>query len=489
MSRVLPYNPESKESILSHALLLLGKTMKQLHPDMANAFGGKGGLGQAVEKYHFLYEVNSESRPDFDKAGVELKCTPMKRLKDGSMVSKERLVLNIINYVEEADKTFFESSFWKKNALLLLMFYLHEADKDSLDFVFKIIRLWQIPECDMKIFMDDWNKIHEKILIGRAHELSEGDTFYLGACVKSSKGQQNKREQPFSDELADQRAYSIKSAYLNSIILGSANDASHASDVFVSDKQTLRLKASREKIDSIVKDITDYRRGESFEQLVERKFKPFYGKTIHEIERMLDAEVSNSPKAVSYSLCRAILGVRTSKIAEFEKAGIQMKTVRLQEDGGLKEAMSFPCIKWTEIVKEEEWEESAWYKMLTQRFFFVIFRKCGNGTDKDAILEKTFFWTMPYADLTQAKAFWVDTRDKVLCGDYDSFIRSSQHPICHVRPHARDSHDLMLTPQGTYEKKKSYWLNRSYILQVVNKNLYLGTTVQNNITKQNDERE
>jgi len=188
MGKVLPYNPESRQSILIHALLLLGKTMRQLHPDIVDSFGGKGGLGQAVEKYHFMYEVNSESHPDFEKAGVELKCTPMKRLRDGSMVSKERLVLNIINYMEEADKTFYESSFWKKNALLLLMFYLHETDKDYLDFMFKIIKLWQIPECDIKIFMDDWNTIHEKILAGRAHELSEGDTFYLGACVKGSRG-------------------------------------------------------------------------------------------------------------------------------------------------------------------------------------------------------------------------------------------------------------------------------------------------------------
>lgn len=384
------------------------------------------------------------------------------------MVSKERLVLNLINYEEEAGKSFCESSFWKKNALLLLMFYLHENDKEYLDFLFKIIRLWQIPECDMKIFMDDWNKIHEAILSGRAHELSEGDTLYLGACVKGSKGQQNKRKQPFSDVLADQRAYAIKSSYLNTIILESAQDEQSASGIFVSVRQRERLRAARKKIVSIVKDPNDYERGESFEHLVARRFKPFYGKTVRVIERMLNTEVSSSPKAISYSLCKAILGVKGARIAEFEKAGIQMKTIRLQANGNLKEAMSFPCIKWKEIVDEQEWEESAWYRMLTQRFFFVVFKKKEEGTDKDATLEKTFFWTMPYADLQQAEAFWKDTRDRVRRGDYASFLRSSQHPICHVRPHARDSHDLMQTPQGTYEKKKSYWLNRDYVLRIVN---------------------
>lgn len=467
MNNVLPYNPESKQSILNHALQLLGKSLRQVYPHINASFDGKGSLGQAVEKYHFLYDINNESHPDFEKAGVELKCTPLKIIKDGSMVSKERLVLNIINYVEEADKTFYNSSFWKKNELLLLIFYLHETDKDYLDFLFKIIRLWQIPKCDIKIFMDDWNKIHKKIISGHAHELSEGDTFYLGACIKGSKGKQNKRKQPFSDILADQRAYSIKSSYLNSIIMESANDPNCSSNLYISEKQRLRQKTSRDKIDSVVKDISDYKRGESFEQLIERRFKPFYGKTIHEIEDTLGVEVSNSPKAVSFSLCKAILGVKTSKISEFEKAGIQMKTIRLQENGGLKEAMSFPCIKWTEIVNEDEWESSAWYKMLTQRFLFVVFRKHGKGNDKDATLEKTFFWTMPNTDLAQAKIFWADTRDKVRRGEYNSFISSIQHPICHVRPHARDSHDLMKTPQGTYEKKKCYWLNRNYILNII----------------------
>lgn len=92
------------------------------------------------------------------------------------MVAKERLVLNIINYIDELDTCFKTSSFSKKNTLLLLMFYLHLAGVDRLDFVFRIVRLWQIPEEDVKIFMDDWTVIHGKIAAGLAHELSEGDT-------------------------------------------------------------------------------------------------------------------------------------------------------------------------------------------------------------------------------------------------------------------------------------------------------------------------
>ena len=107
----LPYNPKSAQSILDYGEKLLGHSLRDLHPD-AKIFKGKGGLGDSVEYYHYGYEPNSKPEPDFAEAGLELKCTPLRVLGDNSMASKERLVLNIINYIEEADKSFETSSFW-----------------------------------------------------------------------------------------------------------------------------------------------------------------------------------------------------------------------------------------------------------------------------------------------------------------------------------------------------------------------------------------
>ena len=174
--QTLPYDKKSKDSILEHAQRMLGKTLWEMYGEARLLDTGKGSLGNAVEKYHFQYEPNSKSEPDFKEAGVELKCTPLKKASDGSMLSKERLVLNVIDYIEEATKTFDTSSFWKKNALLLLMFYLHEDGKLPYDLIFKIVRYWNFPETDLKIIRDDWTIIHNKILAGKAHEISEGDT-------------------------------------------------------------------------------------------------------------------------------------------------------------------------------------------------------------------------------------------------------------------------------------------------------------------------
>mgnify|MGYP004535976889 CR=1 FL=1 len=471
MSEAL-YDKTSPVSILTHARRLLGKSLHALYPSATPLNTGKGGLGQCVEVYHFGYDINGISEADFSEAGVELKCTPLKTIKDGSMVSKERLVLNIINYLDEYGKSFETSSFTHKNALLLLMFYLHVADVNNLDLVFKIIRLWRIPEEDMKIFMDDWNVIHDKIVRGLAHELSEGDTLYLAACIKGSKGGANKKPQKIGGVLADQRAYSIKSAYLNHIIVESLSHREMFDGVTLTAKQKRLIEQKKAELGSIVKSVRDYKRGETFEQLVERRFKPYMGMSVSEIAKKLNAIISTSPKAISYSVCRAILGVKERSIAEFEKAGLQLKTIRLEPSGKLKESMSFQTIKYREIVNEDEWDESDWYNTIAaHRFLFIVFRKKKGGTAGDSVLERVFFWSMPHRDIEAAEVFWRDTRDKIRSGDYSHFIKSTEHSICHVRPKAKNAADTTDTPQGGKAKKLCYWLNRDYVLEIVKEHL------------------
>lgn len=461
------YDMTSPASILAHARKLLGKSLHTLYPTATRLNVGKGDLGQCVEVYHFGYDINGVSEADFSEAGLELKCTPLKTIKDGSMVSKERLVLNLINYVEEYDKTFETSSFSRKNALLLLMFYLHVADVDNLDLIFKIIRLWHIPEEDLKIFMDDWAVIHDKIVRGLAHELSEGDTLYLAACVKGSRGHANQRPQKVGGVLADQRAYSIKSAYLNQIIVESLSNPEMFDEVSMTERQK-RIIEKKKELGRVVKSVKDYREGETFEQLVERRFRPYLGMSVAQIGKRLKTAISASPKAISYSVCRAILGVKERGISEFEKAGLQLKTIRLEANGKLKEAMSFQTIKYNEIVKENEWEESDWYNTIAaRRFLFIVFRKKKGGEARDAVLERVFFWAMPCGDVKMAEAFWRDTRDKVRAGDYAHFIKTKEHPVCHVRPKAKNAADTTDTPQGGKAKKMCYWLNRDYVLGIV----------------------
>lgn len=473
MSDKLPYNLEDPNSIKAYAKELENKTLRQLFgDDLENRYSGKGKLGQLLEELYFNYLPNSYAEPDFLEAGLELKTTPLKKISRG-LVSKERLVFNIINFEEEYKSSFINSSFWKKNKLLLLIFYLHEQEKLDIDYIFKIVRLWRFPITDLKIIIDDWKTIVAKIKAGKAHEISEGDTLYLGACTKGSTAEKSKRKQPFSDILAPQRAFSLKSKYLNFII-----ERSFKGDFELPVLNTEYYKVLgglNEKLESdqgelpdlfdsheaVIKDVSEYREGQTFEDVIIEKFEKYYGCSEQEIVESFDLDVNLKAKNKNYVLARAILGVTKQKIEEFEKAEIELKTIKLEENGVLKESMSFAQIKFLEIVNEE-WDESYLYTTLTKRFFFVIFKK-----DKHQIprLHRVKFWTMPYCDLIAAEVFWKDTKEKIIQGEYDKFWKLKDHNIFHVRPKGVNAMDLMETPQGALEKKKSYWLNSRYILK------------------------
>ncbi|RIV46385.1 MutH/Sau3AI family endonuclease [Flagellimonas pelagia] len=75
----------SADSIIKFANKLKGLTLKQACGNEIEKHGyqGKGNFGQILEKFYFGYEPNSESQPDFKEAGIELKSSPLKILRNG----------------------------------------------------------------------------------------------------------------------------------------------------------------------------------------------------------------------------------------------------------------------------------------------------------------------------------------------------------------------------------------------------------------------
>ena len=310
------YDDKSKNSILKYAQKLKGQTLKQACDDEIEKadFKGKGGFGQTLEKYYFGYEPNSNPEPDFKHVGMELKASPLKSLKNGRIQAKERIVLNIINYLEVHSESFEKSSFWKKNAHLLLVFYHHSKDVHFLDYLIHLVDEWEYPEDDLQIIRQDWEFINQKVKLGKAHELSEGDTFYLGACTKGSTAEKSLRDQPFNAEKAKQRAYSLKQGYVNHIIANISGNKKLNYGKFIKRPEVLHGH-------------------KSIEAFAVSKFVPFYGQSVDEIQTKLDTKFNKKSKNFTASLAGAILGIKsTEKIKEFEKANIRIKAVRLNEN-------------------------------------------------------------------------------------------------------------------------------------------------------------
>ncbi len=101
------------------------------------------------------------------------------------------------------------------------MRYVDPIDKriSQLDYKFVDVRILNISSgSDHAQFREDWNKIVNKIMDGKAHELSESDTKYLGACTKGSTKVASMKSQPFSNKLAMQRAFSLKTQYMSILL-------------------------------------------------------------------------------------------------------------------------------------------------------------------------------------------------------------------------------------------------------------------------------
>ncbi len=434
------YDISSPDSLLEFARGLSGKTLSEV-VDMSKVVENtrnKGDLGRMVEKYYYQVITDDTTHlPDFPDAGVELKTTGVLKRSDGSYKAKERLVLTMINYMNLVSEQWETSSLMEKCSLMLLLFYLYEKDLSIFDrrFVLHPI-LFKFPEEDVEIIKRDWEIIRQKIKDGKAHELSEGDTFYLGACRKGSGGIKEKlRNQPNSSILAKSRAFSLKPSYVNRIIEG------NTSEVGILD---------------VTAEIT-------IEDATYNKFKPYLGKTVEEISNILDFhKQGKNDKGFYRNLTMRILGGNKRKIPEFEKAGIELKTIRVNKNWMPAEHMSFPAFKYMEIVNEE-WEDSSFYEKIERRFLFVIFKEDENN---ELRLVKVNYWNMPYVDREESRKVWEDTKKRVAI-DASILPKSTESRVAHVRPKAKNAKDIIPTPQGTMLGKKCFWLNRSYIKQVV----------------------
>lgn len=427
----------------------------------------KGHLGQIIEESFFGYEVNSKAEADFKELGIELKVTPVKTNKNGTISAKERLVLNIINYHDEVNNIFQTSSFWTKNNSLLLLFYKWIPEVKRADYQILKSYLHHFSEEDLQIIKNDWEFIVHKIRNGLAHELSEGDTIYLGACTKGAN-KNSVRSQPFSDIPAMQRAYSLKQSYMSTL-----------ARKVISDKHLVSIANASE-----LKEM-------SFEQLLQERFSPFIGKSLADLSIDLRIKVNTASKNFLQHFISSLLGIRGTSlenIEEFAKANIQFKTVRLEPNGLPKEHMSFKNIDFDEWASEK-WEES-WVKRNFEetKYLFVVFEyheTQKQNPERDLYFKGIKLWNMPMEEIEgRLKENWLDIQKTLHKGvkleekqrglkkiTANNLPSPGQNGLCHVRPKAKNASDKVKLPDGQYITKQAFWLDKEYISKMLEQKL------------------
>ena len=415
----------------------------------------KGGLGQLIEKYLFGMENNSDSEPDFMPAGIELKVTPYRKLKNGKLSAKERLVLNIIDFENEYKNEFRNSHFWYKNNKIQLLWYLWEPGKDKKDYKITHEKLLELAlNEDLNQIEKDWNTIINKIKEGKAHEISEADTMYLGACTKGANSL-SVRKQPFNDIPAMQRAFCFKVSYMTQLVrkfIGNYSD-----------------------VEKVLKD-TQY----SFEEYINNIINKYKGKSQKEL--MKELSINSNAKNINSLLINKMFNVRSNlaETEEFQKANIIPKTIRIEENGSIKESISFPAFKYTDIVNQD-WKTCDLREELeTTKYMFFVFKKVNN----EYIFKGIKLWNMPELDIeTSVMEMWKATYNTIKSGNIvksitngkrkTNFVGLSDNEVCHVRPHGRNSKDVYplpvkdkLTGASCYTKH-CFWINNNYLKEIL----------------------
>lgn len=450
------YSREEIEVITKSAL---GKSLNDLIKaeviTIEDKEANKGGLGQLIEKYLFGMENNSDSEPDFMPAGIELKVTPYRKLKNGKLSAKERLVLNIIDFENEYKNEFRNSHFWYKNNKIQLLWYLWEPGKDKKDYKITHEKLLELAlNEDLNQIEKDWNTIINKIKEGKAHEISEADTMYLGACTKGANSL-SVRKQPFNDIPAMQRAFCFKVSYMTQLVrkfIGNYSD-----------------------VEKVLKD-TQY----SFEEYVNNIINKYKGKSQKEL--MKELSINSNAKNINSLLINKMFNVRSNlaETEEFQKANIIPKTIRIEENGRIKESISFPAFKYTDIVNQD-WKTCDLREELeTTKYMFFVFKKVNN----EYIFKGIKLWNMPELDIeTSVMEMWKATYNTIKSGNIvksitngkrkTNFVGLSDNEVCHVRPHGRNSKDVYplpvkdkLTGASRYTKH-CFWINNNYLKEIL----------------------
>ncbi len=425
----------------------------------------KGILGIIVEEMYFGFQRNTSSEADFKQVGVELKVSPYELIKDKTKVA-ERLVLSKINFNKTVEVDFFQSHLWKKINTLLLVYYLRDKSIiNNLQYLINYVTLFSPSDTDLKIITQDYQKIISKIRSGKAHELSESDTMYLGACTKGATAAKSLTKQFYNPkQLAKSRAFSFKRSYMDTVL---QNIISKTKDpVLITNDQVLHHKTFEEYI----LDKLNQNANQKTEVLLQK----------YDLKNTRD-------KANLTRLCFHILGINSNQANEFKKANIVLKTIRLNHNQINQEALSLPTFEFKKIITEN-WEDSCLHNYFEEtKFLFVVF----NQKNKIQYLQKAFFWNMPQKDLNgPVQDCWKKTISTIKKGIifthknnkiYNNLPKESSNSLIHVRPHSKISayklndgtiiHDYhkygSQLPDGQWMTKQSFWLNRSYSHSIV----------------------
>lgn len=370
----------TKEELLEYTENIKGKTFKEIDSehllDKNKSNKNKGILGQIVESGFYKYPLNNSSAADFEELGIELKVSGYIKNKNGSLRAKERIKLSKIDYNNIINETYESSHLLGKCKEMLIIWYHYIPKTDYGDFKITDFQIYDMTK-DEDVFKNDFELIKEKVLKGRAHELSEGDTSYLGACTSAATSA-DRTTQPFSQILSKPRAYSLKNSYISGILRELKENTPKTI-------QINSIKKEKENKKQITLEKYETPKEKTVIDYVTNKLKPYFGKTQLKILEEITGKTYTEkiPKNINKMISDILIG-KDDELYEkdelFRKTSFIIKNLPIRKNKAI-ERMAFRTLELSEF--EYDWDDSYWKNYFEETTLIVICYEAKNNKIKN----------------------------------------------------------------------------------------------------------
>jgi len=418
------------ERVADRAQALVGRRLDQLGTGIPlvapPSAQNKGLVGRVIEAY-FGIRPNSRSEADFAALGIELKTVPI-RISDGEARAKERVSIGMIDF-EALKHERWETAHVRSKLDHILFVFVRWEELRPVGY-FEVLRagLWRPDLATLAVMKDDWERVRDLAASGRADQVSESLSAVLGAATKGP------------GHGSTTRAWSLKQPFVGWIYrsMGSTRQA-----IQVSDDRS------------------------HFEDVAINSLRIHAGKTLASIGRELGIPNSTS-KSAGATIIRRLLGQPTrGRSEEFERFGVEVKTVPVSARQRVHESMSFPVFTHEELVYED-WESSDLLGHLGRLLIVPLVRPARTAT-LAVELGRPFFWSPTEPELRGIRIEWERYRALIEAGRSRDLPKASETRYIHIRPHSRRASDTEAAPGGHEVTKKSFWLNGHFVEEIIDR--------------------
>ncbi len=433
------FNPRTatEEEILERARLLKGLRVGDIPGakfTATNPRRGRQEVGHAVEAW-FGIPPNPRAGPDFPRPRIELKTVPVEMTPNGRRI-KERTVISLIDYEQISRETWATASVRKK-LKILFVFFEHLPDVPKDEFPIRAAMLWQPTGLVEEQIRRDWETVREKVMQGRAHELSEADGRILGPCTKGATAA-TMRRQPFSDVPAKSRAFALKPSFTLSLYVEPGGEPMEADGI--AESASLRALLLR--------------------------FRRFIGREIGDIAQELGIQPSPAKNFAAKVVRRAVAAASPLSGEELRLVGPTIRVPRVDPDLHPYEAISFPAFAHMSLV-DETWSDSALLACVERMLFIPILGEKRRTPPERCVVLEPVYWEPTAEELAIIEEEWTTFRNLIAAGHAHSLPTESQTRAIHVRPHGRNALDRELVPGGSTHVRRSFWLNKAFVTEVL----------------------